>query len=289
MPNIKDITSRIASVNTTQQITKAMKMVAAAKLAKSQVHLLQFRPYAHNLAEMLSHVMHSVNSSYLQTYMHQRPIEKVLLVVISSDKGLCGSFNANVIKKTWEAIGQFPDLPSNHIDLLMIGKKALVSFQKREHKIINTYHTLASQLNYNNVKEATSFITGAFVQQQYDRVELIYNLSGSIANQEVTIEQFLPFLPRPVVYDVIPYYIYEPSALFLVQRLIPKCLTSQLYNAILSSQVAEHGARMTTMSKATDNANNLLKTLHITYNKTRQAAITNEILEIAAGAESLKR
>jgi F-type H+-transporting ATPase subunit gamma len=288
MPNIKEINNRIASINSTQQITKAMKMVSAAKLAKGQAQLLLLRPFVYSLSETLMQAMGALEEGMMSDYLQQRPIKKCLLVVISADKGLCGSFNANVAKKTWEAIKEHNDLAEEHIDLMMVGKKACTFFQKHAYKLVTSCASLASQLRYDTVSAAAELLTKAFIEAQYDRIELIYNIFGHAASQEVRIEQFLPILPQTFPSETKHDHIYEPSALAVTQQLMPLYLRIQLYKALLESSVAEQRARMTTMSKATDNAKTLLKTLRITYNKTRQAAITNEILEIAAGAESLK-
>ena len=288
MPNIKEIVSRIHSVNSTQQITKAMKMVAAAKLAKTQHQLLQLRPYANKLAGILHQVVCSTEKALTHQYTEKRVVQKVLLVVITSDKGLCGSFNANVLKKAEAYINQFSNLTAEQIDILVIGKKAFTFFQKKDYNLIPTYTSLSTQLRFESASQATEWMIEAFLNHTYDQVELIYNLFGSAASQFVQTEPFLPVVhPTSLSAHHFVNYIYEPSKAALVEKLIPMALKIQFYKALLESSASEHGARMTTMSKATDNANTLLKTLRITYNKTRQAAITNEILEIAAGAEAL--
>ncbi|MHB9147277.1 MAG: ATP synthase F1 subunit gamma [Candidatus Amoebophilus sp.] len=290
MPNIKEIVSRINSVHSTQQITKAMKMVAAAKLTKAQHQLLQLRPYAEGLSDILNHVIYSTEAELTKHYIQKRTIQRLMLVVISSDKGLCGSFNANIIKNTEAYINQFKDLLPTQIDILVIGKKALNFFQKKDYNLITTYTDLAGELQFKGISEVASFIMDAFLNHTYDRVELIYNLFGSAASQFVQLEPFLPIVhPASSSHNNHVDYIYEPSKASLVETLIPMTLKIQLYKALLESAASEHGARMTTMSKATDNAEELLKSLRITYNKTRQAAITNEILEIAAGAEALSQ
>jgi F-type H+-transporting ATPase subunit gamma len=290
MPNIKEIVSRINSVHSTQQITKAMKMVAAAKLTKAQHRLLQLRPYAEGLSDILNHVVYSAEKELTEHYTQKRVVQRLMLVVISSDKGLCGSFNANIIKNTQAYISQFKDLLPSQIDILVIGKKALNFFQRKDYNIITTYMGLSGELGFESVSKATNFIMDSFLKHTYDRVELVYNLFGSAASQFVQLEPFLPILHSTNFNhngDNYSNYIYEPSKKELIETLLPMSLNIQLYKALLESAASEHGARMTTMSKATDNAEELLKSLRITYNKTRQAAITNEILEIAAGAEAL--
>jgi F-type H+-transporting ATPase subunit gamma len=290
MPNIKEIVSRINSVHSTQQITKAMKMVAAAKLTKAQHCLLQLRPYAEGLSNILNDVIYNAGKELTEHYTQKRVVRKLLLVVISSDKGLCGSFNANIIKSSEAYINQFKDLSSNQIEILAIGKKALNFFQKKDYNLINTYAGLSGGLDFEAVDKATCFIMDAFLNHTYDRVELVYNLFGSVASQFVQLEPFLPIV-HPASFNCSKDIdqIYEPSKASLAETLIPMALKIQFYKALLESAASEHGARMTTMSKATDNAEELLKSLRITYNKTRQAAITNEILEIAAGAEALSK
>ncbi|OJW72288.1 MAG: ATP synthase F1 subunit gamma [Candidatus Amoebophilus sp. 36-38] len=288
MPNIKEIVSRIHSVNSTQQITKAMKMVAAAKLIKVQHQLLQLRPYADKLSGILHQVVCSTENGLTRHYTEKRTVKKLLLVVMTSDKGLCGSFNANILKKTEAYINQFSDLTPEQIDILVIGKKAFTFFQKRDYNLIPTYTSLSTQLRFEMASQAADLMIEAFLNHTYDQVELIYNLFGSAASQFVQTEPFLPIVhPTSLSAHHFVNYIYEPSKAVLIENLIPMALKIQFYKALLESSASEHGARMTTMSKATDNANALLKTLRITYNKTRQAAITNEILEIAAGAEAL--
>ena len=288
MPNIKEIVGRIHSVNSTQQITKAMKMVAAAKLAKTQHQLFQLRPYADKLSGILHQVVCSADESLTHQYTEKRTVQKLLLVVVTSDKGLCGSFNANVIKKAEAYINQLNHLTTDQIDILVIGKKALTFFQKKDYNLIPTNTSLSTQLQFESASQAVDLMIASFLNHTYDQIELIYNLFGSAASQFVQAEPFLPVVhPTSLSAHHFVDYIYEPSKAALVDKLIPTALKIQFYKALLESSASEHGARMTTMSKATDNANTLLKTLRITYNQTRQAAITNEILEIAAGAEAL--
>jgi F-type H+-transporting ATPase subunit gamma len=289
MSNIKEIVSRIHSINSTQQITKTMKLVAAAKLAKAQHQLLQLRPYAHQLSTIINHVLVNTDPSLLQPYIRQSKVQKLLLVVMSTDRGLCGSFNANIIKKTEAYLKENSGLAPEQIDLLVIGKKAYTYFQKKDYPLITTYQSISTKLQFEAVDQAAHWMTHAFITQQYDRIEFVYNLFGNAATQFVQVEPFLPLVhPLAMKPSEHPHYLYEPSQAELIETLIPLSLTTQFYKALLESNASEHGARMTTMSKATDNAEALLKTLRITYNKTRQASITNEILEIAAGAEALK-
>lgn len=289
MSNIKEIVSRIHSINSTQQITKTMKLVAAAKLAKAQHQLFQLRPYAHHLSTIVNQVLAHADPSLLQSYTRKSPVQKILLVVMSADKGLCGSFNGHIIKKTEAYLKENKSLTPEQVDLLIIGKKAYTYFQKKDYPLLTTYQSIATKLQFETVNQAADWMIAAFVRQQYDRIEFIYNLFGNAASQFVQVEPFLP-LVHPLAIKPIDHnhYIYEPSKAAIIETIIPLSLSIQFYKALLESTASEHGARMTTMSKATDNAETLLKTLRITYNKTRQASITNEILEIAAGAEALK-
>ena len=286
--SIREVVHRINSVTTTQQITKAMKMVAATKLNRIQRRVQQLRIYAKKLSAILDQVTAALDQPLAQHYSQERPIRKLLLVVIASDKGLCGSFNNQVFKKVTTHVHRWATRASPQIDLLVIGSKALGYFKKQHHQLITTYTDLANQLNFELASQAAAFVMDAFANHTYDRVELVYNNFISMATQVVQIEQFLPIVPSPVQSPTHPLnYLYEPSKTALVAELVPKALKIQFYKALLVSYAAEQGARMTTMGKATDNAAELLKSLRITYNRSRQAAITNEIAEIVAGAEAL--
>lgn len=290
MSNIKEIVSRIHSINSTQQITKTMKLVAAAKFTKAQHQLLQLRPYAHQLSTITNQVLVHTDPLLLQMYIRSSKVPRILLVVMSADKGLCGSFNANIIKKTEAYLKEHSSLAPKQIDLLFIGKKAYTYFQKKDYPLITTYQSISKQLQFEAVGQVADWMINAFITQQYDRIDFIYNLFGNAATQFVQVEPFLPLVhPLAITPGDHNHYIYEPSQAALVEMLIPLTLSMQLYQALLESTASEHGARMTTMTKASDNAEALLKTLRITYNKTRQASITNEILEIAAGTEALKK
>ncbi len=288
MSSIKEVVSRIHSISSTQQITKAMEMVAAAKLNKVQHQLLHLRPYAAKIAHILANVTAGNQQQLSTAYTQQRPIERLLLVVMSADKGLCGSFNANVFKKVMAHIHQWPDLQASQIDLCIIGKKALGFFKNRPYKLVTEYTALAHQLKFVPANQAADWLIQAFLNRTYDRIELVYNHFISAASQIVQVEQFLPIVPiaAPEKHVAIDY-IYEPSKAELLEALLPRSLKIQFYKALLESHASEHGSRMTTMSKANDNAEELLKSLRISYNRSRQASITNEILEIVAGAEAL--
>jgi F-type H+-transporting ATPase subunit gamma len=291
MPNIKEVVNRINSVTSTQQITKAMKMVAAARLSKVQQQILQLRPYDEKLTAMLHSVTSSTNQQLAQHYLEERPAGKLLLVVMTSDRGLCGAFNTKVLRKTLNYIQTSADgLAPEQITILPIGKKAFYFFEKRTWRLIPDYVALSHHLTFDHASPVAEFLTDAFLQHTYDQVVLVYNAFQSAATQVPIVEQFLPMI-RPAAdtdnQEAQGHYIYEPSKARFLEALVPRVLQIQFYKALLTSSVSEHGARMTTMSKATDNAEALLKMMRLTYNRTRQAAITQEISEIVAGAGAL--
>ena len=290
MANLKEVRNRIVSVSSTQQITSAMKMVSAAKLRRAQDAITQMRPYASKLKDILENLSASLDSSDGQ-YSKQRPVKNVLLVVITSNRGLCGGFNANVLKAASKLARE--DYKGNNLSVLCIGKKASDYFKKTEYGIIGSdmprgLNELFDELTFLNVAPVAEKIMQVFVDLQFDKVELIYNQFKNAAVQITTTEQYLPVQAPPVTENKkVGEYIFEPSKEFIVADLIPRSLKTQLFKALLDSHAAEHGARMTSMHKATDNAGALIKELKLTYNKARQAAITNEILEIVGGAEAL--
>ena len=289
MANLKEIRSRIKSVQSTQQITSAMKMVSAAKLRRAQDAITRMRPYAIKLQEILSNLSSSLDASE-NLYAEEREVKKVLLVAITSNRGLAGAFNANIIKATQKWIAEHPGV---EVEYLTLGKKANDAL-KRSGKVKNTnFKSLNAEiyenLNFGFVSDIASETMEKFVKGEYDQVILFYNQFKNAASQIVMTEQFLPVLP-PVTEEetsISVDYLFEPSKEEIVKDLIPKSLRIQFYKALLDSHAGEHGARMTAMHKATDNAGDLLKNLKLTYNKARQAAITGEILEIVAGAEAL--
>lgn len=291
MPSLKEVKSRIASVTSTQQITKAMKMVAAAKLRRAQERILRMRPYSSKLTAILQNVSSGSNLDVVNPYADERPVEKVLVVAITSDKGLCGPFNSNVFKAVnnlvEERYRQVRD--SGNLTIMPIGKRALEFYQRRSQNNIEDFGMLFNNLTFKHAREAAEQAMEGFVEGTYDQVILVYNEFKNVATQVLRTEQLLPMVPQleedeePKVTD----YIYEPSMAEIVEELIPKSIKLQFYTALLESNASEHGARMTAMDKATDNAGELLKELKLTYNRTRQAAITKEILEIVAGAEAL--
>lgn len=290
MANLKEVRNRIASVNSTQQITKAMKMVAAAKLRRAQDNILQMRPYAQKLGEMLQTVSAGAEAAQENPFKQERPIEKVLMVVITSDRGLCGAFNANVSKAATAVINEkyAAQKRAGNVHILSIGKKGGEFFTRRGYKVNALYEDTFTRLSFGVVRQAADEIMNAFLNDQYDIVEIVYNEFKNVATQIVRVEQFLPIVESTTQDTATPGdYIFEPSEEEIIKELIPKSLKIQLYRAVLESNASEHGARMTAMDKATDNAGELLKNLRIEYNRSRQAAITTEILEIVAGAEAL--
>jgi len=292
MASLKEVKSRIVSVTSTQQITKAMKMVAAAKLRKAQDNIIQMRPYAQKLTEILQNVSSGSDGEVQNFYGQAREIEQVLLVVISSDKGLCGPFNSSVFKATEQLIrSKYQAVrDAGKLTVMPIGKRSLDYFKKRNFQVIEDYGLLFTGLSFDKVRAAAEFAMDGFVNKDYDRIDIVYNEFKNVATQILRAEQFLPVVEpeRPEEDEnQVTDYIYEPNKATIIEELIPKSLKIQFYKALLESNAAEHGARMTAMDKATENAGELLKELRLTYNRTRQAAITTEILEIVAGAEAL--
>ncbi|MFP4059977.1 MAG: ATP synthase F1 subunit gamma [Bacteroidales bacterium] len=296
MANLKEIRNRIASVTSTRQITSAMKMVSAAKLRRAQDAISRQRPYTDKLKNILSGLTSTLQVNDENIYVRERPLERVLLVVATSNKGLCGAFNMNVIKHTLKLIHEeYPELyEENRLNMIIIGKKANEFFRSRKYRILSSYDELYDNLTFDNVVPVIENIMGSYVKGEYDRVEIIYNQFKNAAVQIVMREQFLPLkLEHEEDEDAerqeLPYdYIFEPSKDDLLSDLIPRSLKMQFYKTLLDSHASEHGARMTAMHKASDNATELLKELRLSYNKARQASITNEILEIVGGAEALK-
>ena len=292
MPSLKEVKNRITSVVSTQQITKAMKMVAAAKLRKSQERIQQMRPFARKLNALLQNLSAAqVDSDDDNWYSEVREEKKILIIAISSDRGLCGSFNSNVFKGVNRLIEEKYASPfaKGHVTVLTIGKKSSDYFSKRKCSVHGDFTLLFSSLSFENVSRAAEFVMEAYKHGKYDKVELVYNEFKNVATQILRVEQYLPIVqPQSDVKTQSVDYIYQPDQEEIITSLIPQSLKVQLYKAVLDSNAAENGARMTAMDKATENAGELLKQLRLTYNRTRQAAITKEILEIVGGAEALK-
>ena len=285
MANLKEIRSRITSVGSTMQITSAMKMVSAAKLKRAQDAITQMRPYSNKLTELLENLSFNLDTPSTGKYTEKRSLKNILFVTVSSNRGLCGGFNANIIKKTKELIKN--EYSSSNSYILSIGKKTSEHFAKNNFNIVKQSDELFSDLTYNNVKDVAEFIMNAFIDKKFDKVVLVYNRFKNAATQIVMTENFLPLEEKNTNSNINMDYLFEPSQEEIVKDLIPKSLRTQLFKAVLDSHASEHGARMTAMHKATDNAAELKKELTLTYNKARQAAITGEILEIVGGAEAL--
>jgi len=292
MASLKEVRNRIVSVQSTQQITKAMKMVAAAKLRRAQDNILRMRPYAQRLNSILSNLTAQVGEEMESDYTAQREVRRVLIIAITSDRGLAGAFNSNIFKGVNALIAQryAAQAAAGNVTFLAIGKRAHEYFSKRG-PLLGNYTHVFGQLSFDTVREAAEQAMEGFRTGQYDEVTMVFNEFKNVATQVVQAEQLLPLVPAetPVTAAATSNvdYIFEPSKEEIVQTLIPQSLKVQLYKAVLESNASEHGARMTAMDKATENAGELLKSLKLTYNRTRQAAITTEILEIVGGAEAL--
>jgi F-type H+-transporting ATPase subunit gamma len=293
MANLKAIRIRIASVKSTKQITSAMKMVSAAKLRRAQDKIVRLRPYANKLYEILVGLSQSLSDSEIENvYGRVSAPEKVLIVVITSNGGLCGAFNTNVIKETRRIISEnYEDqLKHGNLYLLTIGKKGYDYFRKTPVKMLHEQNSLFNNMSFDNVALVAEQVMNSFVSNEFNRVELVYNQFKNAAVQNLTNEVFLPVqsVPDKTTKTSSVDYIYEPNQEEIIKELIPKSLKIQFYKAVLDSFVAEHGARMTAMHKATDNASNMVRDLTLQYNKARQASITNQILEVVSGAEALR-
>ncbi len=285
MANLKEIRNRITSVSSTMQITSAMKMVSAAKLKKAQDAITAMRPYAEKLTELLQNLSSTLDGDVGGEFTTQREIKKVLVVAITSNRGLCGAFNTNVIK---EVKNRATFYGGKQVDVFAIGKKGNDVLSKT-FSVVNNESSVFDNLTFDNVAKIAQTLTDKFTTGEYDRIEVIYNQFKNAATQIVQTEQFLPLAAIKSDKEASTGdYIFEPSKEEIVLTLIPKSLKTQLYKGIRDSFASEHGARMTAMHKATDNATELRNQLKLTYNKARQAAITNEILEIVGGAEALK-
>ena len=293
MPNLKAIRIRIVSVKSTRQITSAMKMVSAAKLRKAQDKIVSLRPYANKLQEIQVNLSQSLADSEIENvYGRVAPPEKILIVVVTSNRGLCGAFNSNVIKEARRIISEqySEQYGKENVSILTIGKKGFDFFRKFSINLLPAQNNLLNDLSFDSVARVAEEVMKGFVSGDFDRVELIYNRFKNAAVQNLTNELFLPVesVPSGDIKTPPIDYIYEPDRVNIIKELIPKSLKIQFYKAVLNSFVAEHGARMTAMHKATDNATQMIKDLTLQYNKARQAAITNQILEVVSGAEALR-
>ena len=288
MASLKEVKSRILSVNSTQQITKAMKMVAAAKLRRAQDRVIQLRPYSDKLQTILNNLSSSSGSN--SKLLEERKINKVLLIVVGSDKGLCGSFNSSVIKYTNQLIESDykKHYENKKLTILPIGKKMFDYYKKRNFLILDKFWSILKKSSYDDVAGISNFLMNEFILENYDKIDIIFNEFKNVAVQNTMTSTFLPVNEENDDEDKNDTnYIFEPNQKDILNKLIPKALTANLFKTILESNASEQGARMTAMSQATDNATELLKELKLSYNRSRQAAITKEILEIVGGAEAL--
>lgn len=290
---LKEVRNRIKSVTSTQQITKAMKMVSAAKLRRATDAIVQMRPYAEKLQEMLSNIVSNSSGDVDMSLAEERPVEKVLLITITSDRGLCGAYNSNIIKATRNTIAKnYSDQHAKgNVMILPIGKKAFEYFKKHDYNVNADYWEMFSDLSFENVRRAAVYAQDAYLNKEFDKVEIVYSKFKNAATQEFVAEPYLPIPKVEVTEDTAASkadFIFEPSEETLILELMPKILNTQVYKAILDAHASEHGARMTAMDKASENANELLRDLKISYNRARQAAITTELTEIVSGAAALQ-
>ena len=288
---LKEVRNRIKSIINTQQITKAMKMVSAAKLRRAQDQIIQMRPYAQKLQELLGNIVSNADGDLGQGLAVDRPVEKVLLIVITSDRGLAGAYNANVIKLAKLTIREkySAQFAKGNVTIWSIGKKGYEHFAKNGYKVSEKYKDIFLDLNFEHVQAAAQAAVKAFENKEFDAVEIVYSQFRNAATQAFIVEKFLPIpkvqkQPGTAAVD----FIFEPGREKLIAELMPKILNTQLYKAVLDANASEHGARMTAMDKASDNANELLKSLRLSYNRARQAAITTELTEIVSGAAALQ-
>ncbi|WP_106792441.1 ATP synthase F1 subunit gamma [Aquimarina sp. Aq78] len=284
MANLKELRSRITSVSSTMQITSAMKMVSAAKLNKAQMAITAMRPYADKLTELLQNLSASLEGDSASAYAEEREVNKVLVVAIASNRGLAGAFNSNIVKGVRELYQNV--YAGKQVDFVTIGKK-VNDVVSKTHTVVANRSSVYDDLTFANVSDIAEELMELFSNGSCDKIIIVYNKFRNAASQDVTTEQFLPIVPVESDKNVNLDYIFEPSKEEIVEQLIPKSLKTQLYKAIRDSFASEHGARMTAMHKATDNATELRDALKLSYNKARQASITNEILEIVGGAEAL--
>lgn len=289
---LKEVRGRISSVQSMQQITKAMKMVSAAKFRRAQDAIVQMRPYAQKLQEMLSNIVSNTEGDAELALAAERPVEKVLLIVVTSDRGLAGAFNANVIKLAKAVIGEKyqSQFDKGNVTIWNLGKKGYEALTKGGYKTNDRYKDIFLNLSFENVQKIAADAMAAFSDKQFDAVEIIYSQFKNAATQVFTAEQFLPIpkVEKAEGTTTKADFIFDPNKEDLIEELMPKILNTQLFKAVLDSHASEHGARMTSMDKASENANEMLKSLKLSYNRARQAAITTELTEIVSGAAALQ-
>jgi F-type H+-transporting ATPase subunit gamma len=290
MAGLKEVRERIKSVKSTQQITKAMKLVSAAKLKKATSAITQMRPYAEKLQEVMNNILATTDLSELSLGLNDvRPVSRVLVVVLTSDRGLCGGFNSNLLKASTNLLNtKYADLPKSDITILPVGKKAYDFFKRTGYDLNDEFYTLFTQLSFEGSSKVAQYIVNAFLSKDYDKVEVIYSKFKNAAVQEFKTEEFLPIAKAETQAGVSKAdYLFEPNKAQLLEELLPKIIKTTFHRFALDTNASEHGARMVAMDSATNNAADLIKRLEIDYNKARQAAITNQILEIVGGAAAL--
>jgi F-type H+-transporting ATPase subunit gamma len=288
---LKEVRNRIKSVQSTQQITKAMKMVSAAKLRRAQDAITQMRPYAKKLQEVLANIVSNSEGDVNMALATERPVEKVMIIVVTSDRGLCGGYNSNLIKLAKQVASEkyATQLARGNVQILPIGKKGYENFSKTKLKVVNNFWDIFTGLSFEKVQGAAQYAMDAFAKGEVDSVDLVYSEFKNAATQRFVAESFLPVQKiTKASGQKNADFIYEPDKEVLIAELMPKILNTQLFKATLDANASEHGARMTAMDKASDNANELLKSLKISYNRARQAAITTELTEIVSGAAALQ-
>ena len=292
MANLKDLRTRINSVKSTRQITSAMKMVAAARLRKAQNRIIQLRPYANKLHKLISTLSNNLNEEEGNNYSTVRDEEKILIILITSNRGLCGAFNSVAIKNALNLADDVykSQLNKGNVHFLAIGKKGADFLRRKNYNLADSKNELFDSLNFETIAPLAENIMKQFINEEYDKIELVYNQFKNAAVQNITTKQFLPVvINEEYEGKYLPFYIFEPDKERIIKELIPKSLKIQFYKAIIDSFVAENGARMTAMHKATDNATELIRDLNLEYNKARQNAITKELLDIVGGAEALNK
>ncbi|MGJ7033411.1 ATP synthase F1 subunit gamma [Niabella hirudinis] len=288
---LKEVRNRISSVQSMQQITKAMKMVSAAKFRRAQDAIVQMRPYAQKLQEMLSNIVSNNDGDTEMALAAERPVEKVLIIAITSDRGLAGAFNTNVVKLTRSLIREKyqNQFDKGNVTIWNLGKKGYEALTKLGYKTDDTYKDIFLQLSFENVQKIATEAMKAFEEKQFDAVEIVYSQFRNAATQIFTVEPFLP-IPKVEKKEGVAKadFVFDPNKEDLIAELMPKILNTQLFKAVLDSNASEHGARMTSMDKASENANEMLRNLKLSYNRARQAAITTELTEIVSGAAALQ-
>ncbi len=284
MATLREIKRRIGSIKSTQQITKAMKMVAAAKMRRAQENIFATRPYAFKIREMMQDLMAQSNA-FDDPLMQERPVERIYLVVVSADRGLCGAFNSNIIRRAVREIQEHREVETW---IVPIGRKAFDYFSKRDYHVEKSFVDLFNKLQYQHAREIAAYLIEEFLQGKADKIKIVYNEFKSVVQQNMRVETYLPIPREASEITEVADYIFEPRHEEILRKLLPKFLNIEMWRVLLESYAAEQGARMTAMENATENAKELIYQLTLQYNKARQAAITKEISEIVGGAEALK-